>query len=411
MSALHSAAAALGLLAGLASNAAAPVSDAALALHWRVLVVDSHIDTARLLEQPGWDVLERHDAARDLSQVDEPRLREGDLGAAFWAIYTPQGSRDPQGRAAAAEHGLAQLMRLNDLVASHPAQFGLALTSDDARRIAADGRHAVFISMENAEPLASDPALLDTYRRHGLRMLGLVHASNNDLADSATDVPEWRGLSPAGRALVRRANCLGVLVDASHASDEVFDQLLELSPVPIVLSHSASRALTDHRRNLDDARLLRLAKNGGVLQVALYSSYLSQKKDDPRRAAALQPLYTQLRRMAGLQPAEYRALAAQIAEVEQRYPKAQASLDDFMAHLLHALKLMGPAHVGIGSDWDGGGGVAEVPDVSQLPRITERLMQAGYDEAQIAAIWGGNLLRLLDRAQAFPATDAKAYCR
>ncbi len=400
----------LGLLACLPSHAA-PVSEAASALHGRVLVLDSHIDTARLLEQPGWNILERHDAARDLSQVDWPRLREGGLDGAFWAIYTPQGSRDLPGRADAARHGLAQLMRLRDLVARYPQQFGLALDSDDARRLAAEGRHAVFISMENAEPLASDPALLDTYQRQGLRMLGLVHSSNNDLADSSTDTPEWHGLSPAGRRLVHRAHCLGVLVDASHASDEVFDQLLDTSPVPIVLSHSSSRAITDHRRNLDDERLLRLAHQGGVANVTLYSSYLSLEQDDPRRAAALKPLYALLRRMAGLQPAEYRALAAQIGEVERRYPKARASLDDFMRHLLHVLKLVGPEHVGIGSDWDGGGGVTGVADVSQLPRITERLMQAGYSEDEIAGIWGGNLLRALDRAQAFPAADTQGYCK
>ena len=400
---------ALGLLACLPAGAA-PVSEGALALHRRVLVLDSHIDTARLLERPGWNILERHDPRRDLSQVDWPRLREGGLAAAFWAIYTPQGSRDPQGQVAAVEHGLAQLMRLNDLVARHPRQFGLALGSGDARRLAGEGRHAVFVSMENAAPLAADPTLLDTYQRHGLRMLGLVHARNNDLADSATDAPEWHGLSPAGRTLVRRAHCLGVLLDASHASDEVFDQLLDMSPVPFVLSHSASRAVTDHRRNLDDARLLRLAKKGGVVQVALYSSYLSQRKDDPRRAAALQPLHAQLRRMAALQPTQYQALAAEIGEVERRYPKAQASLDDFMKHLQHVLELVGPDHVGIGADWDGGGGVAGLEDVSQLPRITERLMQAGYTEAQIAGIWGGNLLRALDRAQAFAKADSQDDC-
>ncbi|MFT3791048.1 MAG: membrane dipeptidase [Rudaea sp.] len=207
-----------------------------------------------------------------------------------------------------------------------------------------------------------------------------------------------------------RGNSYSCLVDASHASDEVFDQLLEISPVPIVLPHSSSRAITDHRRNLDDERILRLAHKGGVMQVTTYSSYLSQQKDDPRRAAALQPLYAQLRRMSALQPAEYRALAAQIGEVERRYPKARASLDDFTKHLLHVLKLVGPEHVGIGSDWDGGGGVTGLEDVAQLPRITERLMQAGYSEVQIVDIWGGNLLRLLDRAQAFPTTDTEGYC-
>ena len=391
---------------------AAAVSEAAQALHQRLLVLDSHMDTPRQLVRPGWDILQRHDAASDLSQVDVPRMREGGLDGGFWAIYTPQGARTVQGRADAAAYGLSQLLRLRDLVDRHPQVFGLALTPEDAGRIAAAGKRVVFISMENAEPLAADPALLATYQRQGLRMLGLVHSSNSDLADSATAIAEWHGLSPTGRQLVQQANCLGILLDASHASDSAFDQMLELSRAPIILSHSSSRAVNPHPRNMDDQRLLRLAARGGVIQVNTYSSYIAPLAADPRRDAALQPLYARLRQMAALSPDEFRSLAAEIGEVERRYPKPQASLDDFMAHLLHALKLLGPEHVGIGADWDGGGGFAGLEDVSQLPKITERLLQAGYSEQDIAAVWSGNLLRVLGQAQAFPlsAQARDGYC-
>lgn len=403
------------LLAGVLSAAlpvqAEPVSAAALTLHHRLLVLDSHMDTPRQLVRPGWDIRQRHDYASDLSQVDLPRMREGGLDGGFWAIYTPQEERSEAGRAQAAAYGLSQLLRLRDLTERYPQDFALALTPQDAPRIAAEGKRVVFISMENAEPLADNPALLATYQRQGLRMLGLVHSSNSDLADSATAIPEWHGLSPAGRELVQRANCLGVVLDASHASDNAFDEMLALSRTPIILSHSSSRAINGHPRNLDDQRLLRLAQSGGVIQLNTYSGYLSAQKADPRREAALRPLFTRLRQMAALSPAQFQQLAGQIAEVERQYPKPQASLDDFMQHLLHVLALLGPEHVGIGADWDGGGGVAGLTDVSQLPRITERLLQAGYNEQAIAAIWSGNLLRVLGKAQAFAVSaQARASC-
>lgn len=369
------------------------------ALHERLLVLDSHMDTPRQLSRPGWSILQRH-GPEDLSQVDLPRMREGGLDGGFWAVYTPQGSLDEAGMARASDQGLATLARIRDLVARNPDDFALALTPEDAPRIAAEGKRVVYISMENAEPLASDPRLLNTYQRQGLRMLGLVHSANNHVADSATAIPQWHGLSPVGRELVQRANCLGVLLDASHASDQVFDQLLAQSRAPIIVSHSSSRAINPHPRNLDDARMRRLAESGGVIQVNTYGGYLIPQPPNPQREKALKPLFERLRLMPALQPAAFAELSAQIREVQQRYPSPQATFADFMRHLLHALEQVGPLHVGIGADWDGGGGVQGLEDVSQLPKITEALLQAGYSEADIGHIWSGNLLRVLGAAQA-----------
>ncbi|OYU04674.1 MAG: peptidase M19 [Pseudomonas sp. PGPPP1] len=369
------------------------------ALHDRLLVLDSHMDTPRQLSRPGWSILQRH-GPEDLSQVDLPRMREGGLDGGFWAVYTPQGSLDEAGMARASDQGLATLARIRDMVARNPDDFALALTPDDAPRIAAEGKRVVYISMENAEPLASDPRLLNTYQRQGLRMLGLVHSANNHVADSATAIPQWHGLSPVGRELVQRANCLGVLLDASHASDQVFDQLLAQSRAPIIVSHSSSRAINPHPRNLDDARMRRLAESGGVIQVNTYGGYLIPQPPNPQRDKALKPLFERLRLMPALQPAAFAELSAQIREVQQRYPSPQATFADFMRHLLHTLEQVGPLHVGIGADWDGGGGVQGLEDVSQLPKITEALVQAGYSEADIGHIWSGNLLRVLGAAQA-----------
>lgn len=369
------------------------------ALHERLLVLDSHMDTPRQLSRPGWSILQRH-GPEDLSQVDLPRMREGGLDGGFWAVYTPQGSLDEAGMARASDQGLATLAHIRDMVARNPDDFALALTPEDAPRIAAEGKRVVYISMENAEPLASDPRLLNTYQRQGLRMLGLVHSANNHVADSATAIPQWHGLSPVGRELVQRANCLGVLLDAFHASDQVFDQLLAQSRAPIIVSHSSSRAINPHPRNLDDARMRRLAESGGVIQVNTYGGYLIPQPPNPQREKALKPLFERLRLMPALQPAAFAELSAQIREVQQRYPSPQATFADFMRHLLHALEQVGPLHVGIGADWDGGGGVLGLEDVSQLPKITEALVQAGYSEADIGHIWSGNLLRVLGAAQA-----------
>lgn len=389
---------ALALLTGSAK--AGDVPPAIRALHERLLVLDSHLDTPMQLARPGWDISQRHRYADDLSQVDLPRMREGGLDGGFFAVFTPQGPRTAEGRTLASEHGLAVITRIRDMVAARPDEFALATRAQEVPGIVASGRRVVLLSMENAEPLAADPGRLATYQRLGLRMLGLVHAQNNSFADSATALPEWHGLSPAGRELVGEANRLGILIDVSHASDAVFDQVLELSRAPVIASHSGARAIGPHPRNLDDARLRRLAEKRGVVQVNSFPSDLVPRPPNPERDKALGPLYREFRLAASLSPEQVADLARRIREADARYPLPPTRLDDFMAHLLHILDVVGPQHVGIGADWDGGGGVEGLRDVSDLPRISQRLLAAGYSEQDLAAIWGGNLLRVLAAAEA-----------
>ncbi|SFS24117.1 dipeptidase [Pseudomonas sp. NFACC42-2] len=383
----------------LLAHADTAVSPTTLALHQRLLVLDSHLDTPLTLTRPGWNILERHDYRQDGSQVDLPRMREGGLDGGFFAVYTPQGPRTEEGRAYASAYGLATLTRIRDVIDRNPDSFALALTAADARRIAAQGKRVVFISMENADPLSSDPELLDTYYRQGLRMLGLVHFMNNDLADSATALPEWKGLSSKGRDLVQRANRLGILLDVSHASDAVFDQMLALSSAPLIASHSSSRAVNPHPRNLDDNRVRQLAAKGGVIQVNAYSDYLIPLTPNPDRNKAMAALGARFHNLAALSPEQVKALYQERDSLNQRFAQPKASLDVFMKHLLHLLEVAGPDHVGIGADWDGGGGVSGLEDVSQLPVITQRLLDAGCSEQQVANIWSGNLLRVLQAAQ------------
>ena len=391
----------LACCAGLACAmplAAAEISPQARALHERVLVLDTHLDTPANFARPGWDIADDHTAERDLSQVDLPRMRRGGLDGGFWVIYTGQGERTPEGNRLARDKGLVRMVEIHEMLAAHPDQFELALTADDAARIAGTGKRVVYISMENASPLASDPSLLSAYHKLGLRMLGITHVRNNDFGDSSNTPPEWNGLSPAGKALVAEANRLGLVLDASHASDQVFDQLLELSRAPIVLSHSGADAIYEHPRNIDDARIRRLAEKGGVIQVNAFGGYLIPLQKNPEREAEIDALEERYGEGA-MTREQAQAFLRERDAIDAKYPVARASFEDYLKHLLHILEVAGPQHVGIGADWDGGGGVAGLEDVSDLPKITQALLDAGYGEQDIAGIWGGNVLRVMRAAE------------
>lgn len=389
------------------SAAAEDASRETRRVHEDALVLDTHLDTPANFRRPGWSIADNHQHEGDLSQVDLPRMKSGGLDGGFWVIYTPQGARDDAGKRVARDHGLDRLVSIHEMLAAHPGEMELALTADDAERIAAAGKRVSFISMENAAPLAKDPSLLTAYHRLGLRMLGITHVRNNDFGDSSTDPAgaEWNGLSPAGRALVQEANRLGIVLDASHASDAVFDQLLALSRAPIVLSHTSADALYDHPRNIDDARLRQLAAKGGVIHVNAYGGYLINIPKIREREAAMDALGEKYGPESRLAVDRVPSYLAERRAIEERYPVKRATFDNYMAHVLHILKVAGVDHVGIGADWDGGGGVAGLEDVSALPRITEALLVAGYTEQDVRKIWSGNLLRVVRETQAIASSD------
>lgn len=390
----------------LLSFACAALPAQAEPLHQRLLTLDSHLDTPASLVRPGWKIGERHRFSDDFTQVDVPRMKEGGLDGGFWAIYTPQGPLDPAGLQAARDFAIMRGVAIREMVAADPRNFELALTADDAARIAAKGKRVVYMSIENAYPIGTDISLLRTFHAMGVRLTGFAHFLNNQFADSSTDPagPRWGGLSPEGRMLLAEVNRIGIVADASHSSDAVLDQLLALSKAPIILSHSGCKAIFDHPRNVDDDRLRKLAAAGGVIQINSYGYYLKALKRDPERDKALGALGDKLE--GGPLTAEaYAKLLAERKAIEAAHPVEQASFDDFMAHLLHALKVAGVDHVGLGFDWDGGGGVPGMEDITALPRVTDALLKAGYGEADLAKIWSGNLLRVMAAAQAEGARE------
>ena len=366
--------------------------------HEQMLTLDTHLDTPMLLERDGWKFGDYHHYEWDESQVDLPRMEAGGLDGGFFVIYTRQGPLTPEGYAAARSAALLRAAAIQKMVAAYSDRMAFATNAADAARIAASGKRIVYQSIENSYPLGTDVGLLESFYRLGVRLAGPVHSKNNQFADSATDKPKWKGLSPLGRAWLAEANRLGIVVDASHASDATFDQLLALSKTPIICSHSGPKAMFDHPRNLDDARMRKLAAAGGVMQVN--SVYLVQQDDSPERRA----IEARQAKFAVMSPEERRALIADKAALDAKRPYTTATFDMFMASLLHVIQVMGVDHTGIGADWDGGGGVIGMEDIAAIPQITARLREAGYSDSDIEKIWSGNILRVLKQAEDYAAS-------
>jgi len=380
------------------------VSKKVYQLHQRLLTLDSHLDTPASLDLPGWSIEEEHGVHTDYTQVDLPRMKKGGLDGGFFAIYTPQGPLTEEAFRKSRDFALLRGVSIREMVAADPANFALALEAKDAAKIAASGKRVVYMSIENAYPLGEDVSLLKTFYDMGVRVSGFAHFAHNQFADSSTDPskkPRYGGLSPLGKELLKEMNRLGIVPDASHSSDQVLDDLLALSTSPVLLTHSGCKAVYDHPRNIDDEHLKALAAKGGVIQMNAYGAYLRASKPNPQRQEALKALFGQLREDAKLSPEKRAELLAKRQEIDRLYPETdRATFDDFMAHMLHALKVAGPDHVGIGLDWDGGGGVVGLEDVVDLPRITAALLKAGYSEADVQKIWSGNVLRVLAAAEA-----------
>lgn len=335
-----------------------PVSDLdrkAEKIHHKILTVDSHTDTPLRLMEPGFDVSKRHDPMKDHSRSDFPRMQDGGLDAAFYAVFVSQGKRTPEGNFAAMKRANLLFDTIYAVLARFPGDAGLAVTPADAAKLKRQGKRAIFIGMENGYPIGNDISLIQEYYNKGARYITLCHTRNNDICDSSTDTTEFNGLSEFGRSVVKFMNKTGMMVDVSHISDKSFYDVMALSKVPVIASHSCARAICNNPRNMDDNMLRALAKNGGVIQMCILSAYV--KKTD-----------------TGL-----------------------ATVSDVVDHIDHIVKVAGIDHVGIGTDFDGGGGVSGCFDVSQMKNITKELLRRGYTTHDIRKIWGGNLMRVMTK--------------
>lgn len=393
----------LSACANLPATDISPEQGPARALHERLLVMDTHLDTPANFSKAGFSLVGAQDFTIDGTQVDLPRMVEGGLDGGFWVIYTEQGELTAAGYKAARDHALIRAGEIREAAARHNGHFELAFRSEDAARIAGAGKRVIYQSMENSYPLGPDVSLLETFYKFGLRMVGPVHFANNQFADSATDPAgqRWNGLSPLGRDLVREANRLGLVLDGSHAHDKAVYDMIALSKTPLILSHTGVKAIYDHPRNIDDALLKRLAETGGVIQINAFGGYLEELVQSPERLQRLAEIEAWLdgRDPETLQGEAYLYFQTLARQADRDFPPNRSSFDKFAEHLLYALELVGPDHIGIGADWDGGGGVAQMQDIADLPKITARLLSEGYTEDDIAKIWSGNMLRVLKAAE------------
>jgi len=324
-------------------------------IHRRILTVDSHIDTPQRLMDKGFDISKRHDQQKDNSKVDFPRMKEGGMDASFFAVFVSQDRRTQEGYFQAKLRADALFDSIYAVLARFPEEAGLAISPADAYRLKKHGKRAIFIGMENGYPIGNDLSLIQTYYSKGARYITLCHTRNNDICDSSTDSTENNGLSEFGRSVVKFMNKIGMMVDISHISDKSFYDVIALSKAPVIASHSCARALCDNPRNMDDDMLRTLAKNGGVIQVCFLNAYV--KKQDPNTA----------------------------------------TVSDVVDHIDHIVRVAGINHVGIGSDFDGGGGVIGCSDVSQMKNITFELLKRGYTIRDIRKIWGENLMRVMKK--------------
>lgn len=378
-------------------------------IHARILTLDTHLDVPIVMRRAGFDITEEHSVERHASQVDFPRFRRGGLDGGFFSIYLGQGPRTLEGNTEAKERADAIIDDVLALVAQHPDQCALALTPADAERIRQEGKIVIFMGIENGYTIGRDLDRLVHYAQRGVRYFGVTHSANNDLADSSTDPHGYEhfGLSDLGRAAVRLCNELGVMVDVSHMSDKSFYDVLEITRAPIIASHSGSYAVFPHPRNMNDDMLKAVARNGGVVQMNMFSGYLREYAPDPERDEAFRAWRMQYFSGRTLTPEEEaEALAARIA-LQDKFPRPLATLSDVVDHIDHMVAVMGIDHLGVSGDFDGGGGVEGANDVGELHNLTAEMLRRGYTEEDLEKFWGGNVMRVLGECQRIAAELAE----
>jgi membrane dipeptidase len=387
---------AAGLMTEVESSVASGISSRARDLHFRSLVIDTHTDTTQRLLSDDFDLGTAHADG----SIDIPRLREGGVGAIFFAIWIPGAVTGAE----AVGRALKQIEAVQRAVARHPSDLALARTAQDILAARTAGRIAVLLAVEGGHMLNHDLGVLRQYVDLGVRYLTLTHMRNTDWADASTDEPLHDGLSDFGKDVIREMNRLGVAVDVSHASDKTVADVLATSEAPVFASHSSCHALCARPRNLRDDLIRALAAKGGVVQINFHMGFLSQKFRNVEKADTQfeREIEAEVKRRSGGEPGRFMIEADSVVRemvAAGKLPRVEwtAILD----HIDHAVKIAGADHVGLGSDFDGANMPYGMEDASHLPQITEALLDRGYSEEEIQMILGGNALRFLQNVEAF----------
>ncbi len=388
------------LLAGLGSlagNDDPAIIAKAAKIHASVITIDSHTDTPLRMMQPGFDLNVWHDPHKEYSKVDFPRMKEGGLDGVFFGVFVSQGPRNPESFEKVKQRALVLFDTIKAAVGRYPDIAGFAVSDADVTRLTKQGKRSVFIGIENGYAIGRDLSLISTFYLKGTRYITLCHTKNNDICDSSTDSTEHNGLSPFGYEVVREMNEVGIMVDVSHISDKALYDVLSTCKAPVIASHSCARALCNNPRNLPDVLLAAIAKNGGVIQMCILSDYVKTPEPNPARDSARAAVRKKFHDFDGLTDEEMKAARTAWNAVNAKYPQKLANVSDVADHIDHIVKVAGINHVGIGTDFDGGGGVQGCYDAAEMGNITLELVKRGYSKSEIRKIWGGNLMRVLSR--------------
>ncbi|NNC38935.1 MAG: membrane dipeptidase [Acidimicrobiales bacterium] len=370
-------------------------------LHANVLTLDTHVDI------PLTFMTEVDPGVANEYQVDLGKMEKGGLDAAFFIVYTPQGELTDEGYAKAGEIAETRIKAIHQMAKAYEDRIVFATTAEQVRKATKDGNLVALVGMENAFPLGPTIDSVQTWAKRGVRYMGITHFGHNQFGDSSNphpdrdDGPLHNGLSGMGKELINQLNRHGIMVDVSHAGKETMMQAADLSRTPIIASHSGVKAIADTARNLDDEQLRKIKDVGGVAQMVALGSYV--KVLTPEQEAFRDKVRVELgletsearSAMTDAQEAEYEARLEGVYDIEPR-----ATVADFVDHVDHAVKIAGIDHVGIASDFDGGGGIDGWQDASETQNVTAELIKRGYSDAEISKIWGGNLLRVMEAVEA-----------
>ena len=395
MKAFISALLALLLLSGCSS------SDEKLAckaenIHNDILTFDTHCDTPMRLAESDFDLGVKHDDGC----VDFPRMVEGGLDAEFFAVYIAQGPRNDSGYSYVHNQAVEKFEAIHRNVIKNSSMAELAYSPMDAYRLKKKKKIAVFTGVENGYVIGNDLTRVKEFYDLGARYITLCHTGNNDICDSSVDPngPEHDGLSAFGREVVREMNRLGIMIDISHISDEAFFDVISSSQAPVIASHSSARALCSSPRNLSDEMLLSLKSNGGVVQICFFSRYIKTPEHSPELDTKLKELSARYGDISSLSDEKRQSYDNERKDIKDTYTKL-ATVADVVDHIDHVVQVIGIDHVGIGTDFDGGGEVEGCRSVAEMKNITIELLRRGYTKTDIEKIWGGNTMRVFREVQ------------
>ncbi len=397
----------IALPAFVSTQSGDQVAPRARQLHDRAIVVDTHDDTTqRLVFDKAFDISARNKNGN----IDIPRMKDGGLDALFFSIWVPSDVTGPP----AVKRALDQIDAVREAARAHAGDLLLATTAADVRRAAAEHKIAALMGMEGGHMIDDDMRLLRDYAALGVRYMTLTHFKNNNWADSSTDKPAHNGLTAFGKDVVREMNRLGMMVDISHVADKTFYDALAVTTAPVIASHSSCRAIANHPRNMTDDMLRAVAKNGGVVMINYHAGFLSEefRVASEKRSGTIVAAMSAMSKRCGGNEACTTIESDRIdheAMVKGDLPKVM--WDKIVEHIDHAVKVAGADHVGLGSDFDGATMPLGMEDASQLPKITQALLEKGYAEQDVEKILGGNILRVMEQVERAAGSSGKGGSR